>query len=351
MLAICPNNNEVHIYSNCKDADSKKWKKEFVLAEHDLVVTSIDWSAATNKLVTCSQDRNAFVWSFDESQKKWTPSLVILRINRAALSVKWSPDGKKFAVASGAKCVPVCYYEDEPKWWISKMIKKHKSTVIDIAWHPNSQLLATGSSDFKCRVFSAFIEDTDSASGMDAGPFKQMKAFGECLEEYESAGWVESVAWSPSGTQLGYSGHDSAMNIVSYKDGASSLQCIKHRNLPTVSMAWLSEKAIVAGGHDQNPLLFNADANGVFSLDRFVDSKSAAKTVVKQASAMSSARSMFESKVSRAGADVVSKDSLWTKHEGAITGVQVVKGKTFSSCGLDGRIVLWDMDALKITVN
>lgn len=36
--------------------------------------------------------------------------------------------GTKFAVASGAKCVPVCYYEAANNWWISKMIKKHKST-------------------------------------------------------------------------------------------------------------------------------------------------------------------------------------------------------------------------------
>lgn len=44
--------------------------------------------------------------------------------------MKWSPDGKKFAVASGAKCVPVCYFEKEHDWWVSKMIKKHKSTVL-----------------------------------------------------------------------------------------------------------------------------------------------------------------------------------------------------------------------------
>lgn len=48
-------------------------------------------------------------------------------------------------------------------WWVSKMIKKHKSTVLSVAWHPNSQLLATGGCDFKCRIFSAFIPEVDSA--------------------------------------------------------------------------------------------------------------------------------------------------------------------------------------------
>ena len=78
-----------------------------MLAQHDLLVTSIDWSAITHKIVSCSQDRNAFVWTYDDQNATWKPELVILRINRAALDCKWSSDGQKFAVASGAKCVPV----------------------------------------------------------------------------------------------------------------------------------------------------------------------------------------------------------------------------------------------------
>lgn len=67
----------------------------------------------------------------------------------------------KFAVASAAKCVSVCYFEEENDWWVSKHIKKHKSTVLDLDWHPNNCLLATASSDFKCRVFSAYLKGVD----------------------------------------------------------------------------------------------------------------------------------------------------------------------------------------------
>ena len=84
MLAICPNNNEIHIY------ETAKWTRLHVLGEHDLLVQSVDWSAVTNKIVSCSHDRNAFVWSYDEDSKTWKPALVILRIDRAALDVKWS---------------------------------------------------------------------------------------------------------------------------------------------------------------------------------------------------------------------------------------------------------------------
>lgn len=56
---------------------------------------------------------------------------------------------------------------------MAQMIKKHKSTVLSIAWHPNSQLLATGGCDFKCRIFSAAIPDVDPTP--DAGPFNQVR--------------------------------------------------------------------------------------------------------------------------------------------------------------------------------
>jgi actin related protein 2/3 complex, subunit 1A/1B len=34
-----------------------------VLAEHDLLVSSVDWSPVNGRIVTCSHDRNAFVWT------------------------------------------------------------------------------------------------------------------------------------------------------------------------------------------------------------------------------------------------------------------------------------------------
>lgn len=73
--------------------------------QHDKLITSIDWAPHTNRIVTCSQDRNAYVWA-QSPEGVWKPTLVLLRINRAATSVKWSPQEDKFAVASGARYVP-----------------------------------------------------------------------------------------------------------------------------------------------------------------------------------------------------------------------------------------------------
>ena len=117
-VAFAPNSNELRI------ADAKTLETKHSLKEHDMLISAIDWHPQSNYIVTCAHDRNAFVWSFDDQEKKWKPSLVILRIERAALDCRWSLDGQKFAVASSAKCVPVCYYESDNNWWVSKMIKK-----------------------------------------------------------------------------------------------------------------------------------------------------------------------------------------------------------------------------------
>jgi actin related protein 2/3 complex subunit 1A/1B len=86
-IAFCPNNNTVSIYKK----NGNEWEIEDVLQEHDQIVTSISWSAKSDTLLTCSHDRNAYVWSLQDGQ--WKPTLVILRINRAATQVKWSPNG------------------------------------------------------------------------------------------------------------------------------------------------------------------------------------------------------------------------------------------------------------------
>lgn len=96
--------------------------------------------------------------------------------------------------------------------WVSKTIsskkgkKSFKSTVLCVAFHPeNSQILACGSADFKCSVFSVFSSDVDSAP--DGGPFGAPVEFGDSYAEFSALGWVNAVAWSPSGAVLAFAGN------------------------------------------------------------------------------------------------------------------------------------------------
>ena len=152
-IALSPNDYEVHISKK----NGGQWVKAHELKEHNRHITGIDWAPKSDPIVICGANRNTYVWSQKDGVSQ--PTLVILRINRAAPLLKWSPLENKFAVGSGAQLIFIYYFESENAWWMSKHIKK--PTVLSLDWHPNNVLLAAGSCDFKCRVFSAYIKEVD----------------------------------------------------------------------------------------------------------------------------------------------------------------------------------------------
>ena len=177
--------------------------------QHDKVITSIDWAPNSNRIVTASQDRNAYVWTQAPDPQTgnmvWKPTLVLLRINRAATYVRWSPNEDKFAVASGARAIAICSFDEESNWWVSKQLKRPiRSTVLSVDWHPNNVLLAAGSADMKARVFSAYIKDVDKRP--QPSVWGEKLPFNTVCGEYgsDTGGWVHSVGFSPSGDVLAF---------------------------------------------------------------------------------------------------------------------------------------------------
>eukprot|EP00999_Lentomonas_sp_LEN2_P002869 NODE_733_length_1231_cov_80.584239_g693_i0.p1 GENE.NODE_733_length_1231_cov_80.584239_g693_i0~~NODE_733_length_1231_cov_80.584239_g693_i0.p1 ORF type:complete len:360 (-),score=97.00 NODE_733_length_1231_cov_80.584239_g693_i0:45-1124(-) len=331
-LALSPNNNEVHIYKK----DGAKWTPTAVLKDHDKLVTGIDWAPNTNRIVSCSQDRNAYVWTWENSQ--WKPVLVILRINRAATQVKWSPKEDKFAVSSGARCISVCFFEEDNDWWVSKHIRKPiRSTVLSIDWHPNNVLIAAGSADFKARVFSGYIKGLDKKPDPTAWGAKM--PFGELMAEVSngSNGWVHDVRFSPDGESIAWVGHDSSICFQKGKDGA--MQCIRTQTLPYLCILYAAEDSVIACGHDLNPTLYS-NKGGSWALSRKLD-----EAQEKQATGGTSARDRFRQMDSRAqtsAGDV----TLNTVHQNPITQVQILEGapgavKRFTTTGVDGKMVHW----------
>ena len=70
-VALCPDTTDVEIYE--KKADGK-WVLISTLTQHDKLVTSVDWARKSDKLITCSQDRNAYVW-VPIKNNEWKPTL------------------------------------------------------------------------------------------------------------------------------------------------------------------------------------------------------------------------------------------------------------------------------------
>eukprot|EP01108_Squamamoeba_japonica_P001761 TRINITY_DN1779_c0_g2_i1.p1 TRINITY_DN1779_c0_g2~~TRINITY_DN1779_c0_g2_i1.p1 ORF type:complete len:402 (-),score=182.43 TRINITY_DN1779_c0_g2_i1:55-1260(-) len=343
-VALCPNNNTIEIWH----WNGTAWNKEHSLDEHDQRVTGIDWAPQTNRLVTCSEDRNAYVWVLHEGV--WKPTLVILRINRAATHCKWSPNEDKFAVASGAKVVSVCYFEEDNDWWVSKHIKKHKSTVLSVDWHPNNLLLLTGAADFKARIFSAAVKGVDKRPREDIMGFSvQRLQFGELLMEMDAQAWVHSAQFSPSGQQVAFVTHDASLSVCDITHPENQPFRVKHSGLPFQTLLWVSEHSVVAAGHEYAPFLFQAQQDGTWACVKKLDDKP--KAAAPAAGAKVNAFDMFRNKVN-VGEDGPRKGTTQaTKHQNCVTYMGIMNGQpgaiaTFTTSGVDGRIVFWHTQKL-----
>lgn len=340
-LAFSPNNNLVHIYRH----DNSSWIEESVLSQHDLRVTSIDWAPRTNRIVTCSADRNAYVW-INDPDGVWKPTLVLLRINRAATCVKWSPSEDKFAVGTSAKLVCVCYFEEANDWWVSRHIKKPiKSTVTCVDWHPNNILLACGSTDYKTRIFSTYIKEVDQTSEKNLKKTKwsdeQITTTGLLINEFSNSGaWVHGVAFSPNGSKLAWVSHDSSVSVVDSNQGVTVVT-LKTRYLPFLSCVWVSENSFVAAGHDCCPMLFNhtspstSGGNCVLKFIGRLDGRQ--KRELDGQSAMSKFR-YLDANTNHSG-----DTYLGTIHQNTICQIGLYASRSVATVGLDGKFVIWSL--------
>lgn len=336
-IAISPNNNEVHIYKR----EGSDWKLLDVLNQHDLRVMGIDWAPNTNRIVTCGVDRNAYVWT-QSDDGKWKPMLVHLRINRAATCVKWSPLENKFAVGSGARLISVCYFESENDWWVSKHIKKPiRSTVTALDWHPNNVLLVAGSTDYKARVFSAYIKAIEDQPAPT--PWGNRMPLGQLMAEFGTGnlggGWVNSVSFSADGNKICWVGHNSTVNVAD----ATSTTRLKTEFLPFLCCDWISPISIVVAGHNCVPIIYLVDAANKVSLAAKLD-----QSQKKEMGGISAMR-IFKSLDRNASSE--NKDTnLESIHQNAIACICLYAGdkdatQKISTSGLDGQLVIWDLTA------
>jgi len=328
-VAVSLNDEKVLIYRRA----GAKWEKEAELIEHSGKVTGLDWAAKSNKLVSCSADRNAFVWQLNE-KNVWKPELVVLRINRGAICVKWSPMENKFAVGTGSRVIAICYYDDDNKWWASKSIKKPiRSSVLAISWHPNNYLIAAGTSDHKCRVFSAYLKQIESKpTGNEWG---SRLPFGELLAEYGSAngGWVHDVEFNHDGTAVAWVSHNSSVGYA--RAGAEPTSTLTSF-LPFSACQWTSANTLVAVGFDCKPFIFQLGAQGFTYVDT-CDKDDTGSGVI------SSSRNMWQQMDNKGTTENTTQ--LKSRHKNSILEVRPCRAG-FSTCAADGQIIQWDFNQL-----
>ena len=345
--------------SNANNLISKEWQLEAVLDRHDLRVSAIDWAPETNKIVTCSADRNAYVWN-QGPDGTWKPTLVLLRINRAATCVRWARNEKKFAAGSGAKLISLCHYDECEGWWISRHIKKPmKSSITCIDWHPDSCLLAAGSTDYRVRIFSGFIDTVDGSSQPSNNwqSKSTSTSSGGLITDFTAGSWIHGVSFSPSGNRLAWVSHDSCVSVADVSMGNASssnskipVVTLKTRYLPCLSVVWSSEVNLIAAGHDCYPMLYkfeqgsNVKSNtGKLTLIGKMDQEGKEKEA-DGFSAMKKFRDMDRRGIENHTGPGEGGGALESIHQNTIVEVRHYSKEKVSTVGLDGKLVIWKVN-------
>lgn len=338
-VALAHSDREVVLYS--RDGG----EQQGCLDQHDLRVTGIDWAPRTNRIVTCSADRNAYVW-VQQEDGSWRHTLVLLRINRAATCVRWAPGEHKFAVGSGARIISICYFEEDNDWWVAKHIKRPiRSTVTTVDWHPNNILLAAGSTDFKVRVFSAYVKDIEPKPS--ATEWGARMPFGQLMAEFSNSptggGWIHGVSFSHDGRRLAWVGHDSSIAVA---DAGMAMMKLKTSLLPLLTVTWVGPSSLLAAGHDCVPVLFSVD--GANRISQGVKLEETRRLEV--AAPSNTAMRMFQNK-DRTGHELLDS-SLPTTHQNQIMELRILNGtkedaSAVSTSAGDGRLCFWDLQSVE----
>jgi actin related protein 2/3 complex, subunit 1A/1B len=142
---------------------------------------------------------------------------------------------------------------------------------------------------------------------------------------------------------------------------------IRSNTLPYVTLTWTSEDALVAAGHDCQPVLFSGSSSGwqaVGSLDDTTAPKSSvgargapgAPSPVGRLN--SAAFNTFRNADSRGlgsspggGAPLATDTELFTVHQNTITTVRPYEGNPgavtrVSTSGVDGKLVIWNVNSV-----
>jgi len=169
---------------------------------------------------------------------------------------------------------------------------------------------------------------------------------------------VHSVGFSPSGDVLAFASHDSSISIV-YPSGPV-IYNIRITSLPFVTLTFTSEDALVAAGHSCQPIVFSGNSSSgwsrVGSLDDTTAPKSAGGSLKSPGGVgrlNSAAFATFRNAAERgqgspggATADGESGGELGTVHQNTITSVRWYGPGKVSTSGVDGKLVIWDVESV-----
>lgn len=158
-------------------------------------------------------------------------------------------------------------------------------------------------------------------------------------------------------------GHDSTITIV--YPGSQAILSVKSNSLPYVSLCWTAEDALVAAGHDCQPILFSGSASAGWRAVGSLDDTTAPKSAgtggrsspvgrLNSAAFATFRNADMRGQTSAPGfpgaAGAGGEGELPTVHQNTITSVRPYVGHPaqvakVSTSGVDGKLVIWNVSA------
>ena len=323
MVALCPNTPDILIYR----VDGKKFELLYTLKEHTQLVTSVDWNHKTGQIISCSQDRNAYVWTFDEATRTWKKELVQLRLGKAATYCRWSPEGNSFAVATGTSKFKIGAWNEEQKWWQTNDYSNEEPTGLSVNFHPDSQHVLVSGTSRHCDYVTLLEEERTVKRGKNGKE--------ECytLGEWSSQGWSNFSCFSPSGKWLAFASQDATIGFVRFEEiGAKDAKNrrININGLPLLTLAFLSETTLVGAGFDCAPRIFVLQGDDWVDLG-LIDVPEMRDVVEQKATGVAARAALF------GGKSVPKSSSI---HNNVIHEIRTLPDR-FTTSANDGRIGVW----------
>ena len=336
LLALCPGTSDIYVYEIGNDNKLQEQPK-WILQEHTQLVTGLDWNPKQDqglRLVSCSQDRNAFVWTYDESRDLWKKQLAVLRLERAATSCCWNHAGDQFLVTCGQNKIRICTYNEVDHWWNSATFDTDKTSLVAY-FFPDDERVLTASTDRHCR--EVCINEDKAPIKVDK---KGKKTQNFVLHQWSCQGWNNACAISPSGETIAFTSQDSFIRFVKMSDPDSKdIMKININGLPLLSIAFLSETVLVGAGFDCFPRIFNFDGTKWVDLGS-CDVEDTRQKVQFKVFGLAAKAAAF------GGAGTAKAAKTTNLHQNAI--LQICKRQAdFTTCGTDGRVAVWPFDKIK----
>ena len=318
-VAIATNTTAIEIYS----VRAQGWSKAFTLTEHDQLVSAIDWHGDTNRILSASHDRNAYVWEFNGS--RWIPNLVILKNRRAILDAVWSQSGNKIALGTGGKKVVIGRYNADLAAWSTKLLSKvHTSAVTCVRFHPSGLNVASGGTDGVCNVTSCYLDIVD-------GVQSNVPPLGETMYTVNLSGvWINSLSWSADGLFLGIAAHNSTVTFFSLANEGKTEVTWPGR--PFSAIEFVGNDKAVAGGWDYIPVELNK-ASDRWLVGNKLDGENRSR-LNRSRSIVQSMKNQFEK------TEDVSVASI---HQGLITCIRHLGGNQVATADVTGLVHVWTL--------